>query len=62
MITLPLDVSVDVEVSEENNEGGSVSKESVVHPFGEITVNVERVRAMDEGKRKLQLGRDRENG
>lgn len=44
-----LDVSVDIEVGEEDNKGDGVPNEGIVHPLGEVAVNVEGVHSMDDG-------------
>ncbi len=46
---------MNVEVGEEDDEGYSVPNESIVHPFGEVAVNVERVDGMHDGQSELQL-------
>ena len=53
---------MDVEVSEEDEEGRGVAYESEVHPFREVAVDVERVHCMDDAQRELQLCRGREEG
>lgn len=50
-----LNIRLNIEVSEEDNERNSISNQSVVHPLGKITVNVERVNCMYNGQTKLQL-------
>ena len=50
-----LDVGLDVEVCKEADEGEGIAYESVVHPLGEIAVDVDRVSAMDYGKTELKL-------
>lgn len=40
LLSPPLDVRVEVEVCEEDDEGYGVADESVVHPLGEVTVDV----------------------
>ncbi len=50
-----LDVCLNIEVSEESNEGDGISNESIVHPLGKVAVNVERVEGMYNGETELQL-------
>ena len=52
---------MEVEVGEEDDEGGGVGYEGVVHPLGEVAVDVERVHAVDDGQGELELG-GREGG
>ena len=42
-----LDVSVEVEVGEEDDEGDGVADERVVHPFGEVTVDIDGMDSVD---------------
>ena len=42
-----LDVSVEVEVGEEDDEGDGIADERVVHPFGEVTVDVDGMDSVD---------------
>ena len=53
---------MEVEVGEEDDEGGGVGYEGVVHPLGEVAVDVERVHAVDDGQGELELGALREGG
>ena len=55
--SLLLDVGLDVEVGEETYEGEGVANQGVVHPLGEVTVDVERVDSVDYRKTELKLGR-----
>ena len=48
-------VGLDVEVGEETDEGEGVANQSVVHPLGEVAVNVERVDSVDYCKTELKL-------
>jgi len=50
-----VDVSLDVEISEEDDEGYGVTYQAVVHPLGEVAVHVERMTGMDDGQSELQL-------
>ena len=46
---------MEVEVGEENDERSGIADEGEVHPLGEVAVDVERMHAMDDGQRELQL-------
>ncbi len=48
-------IRLNVEVGEEDDERYSITNESIVHPFGEVAVNVERVDGMHDGQTELQL-------
>lgn len=50
-----LDVGVDVKVGKETDEGEGVANQSVVHPLGEVAINVERVDSMDYCETELKL-------
>ena len=55
-LTSPLlDVSVDIEVGEEDDEGSGIAYKCEVHPLWEVAVDVERVERMDDGQTELQL-------
>ena len=51
---------MDVEIGEENNEGDGVAYQSVLHPLGEVAINVESICSVDDAQRELQLCRERE--
>lgn len=50
-----LNISMDVKVGKEDYEGDGISNEAVVHPLGEVAVNVQRVSGMDDGQGELKL-------
>ena len=50
---------MNVEVGEENDEGRGIRNEGVVHPLGEVAVDVQRVHAVESSATKLELKRDR---
>lgn len=52
---VPLDVCVVVEVGEEQDERDGVRDERVVHPLGEVAVDVQGVDGVDDGQAELQL-------
>ena len=58
----PLAVGMNVEVSEENNEGRGIRDEGVMHPLGEVAVDVQGVHTVQSGSTKLQLRRERGEG
>ena len=49
------DVGVDVEVCEEDDERYGIAYQAVVHPLGEVAVNVEGMAGVDDGQSELQL-------
>ena len=53
---------MDVEVCKEKDEREGIANQNVVHPLGEVAINVERVEGMDDGKGELELWREREGG
>ena len=53
---------MNVEVSEENNEGRGIRDEGVMHPLGEVAVDVQGVHTVQSGSTKLQLRRERGEG
>ena len=46
---------MDVEVGEEDDERDGIANQAVVHPLGEVAVNVQRVDCMDDGQSELKL-------